>query len=316
MARLDWYIRANLKLRHLQLLVALDDLRNVGRAAAYLNITQPAVSRTLSAMETGLRATLFERTPTGVEPTEEGVYLIRLSRDLLSRLAVAGEELLDLSEGRIARINLGVLPAAAVTLVPRMIAQLQQQPLAVTISVREGTMDSLLPALRSGDLDLTVGVLPERPLGVEFESEVLGEDPIVAVVRRDHPLTRLDNPGWKDLAGYALVLPPPGTFTRGPIDASLAHFRVAVPRQSVLESVSTMTNVGTLQLTDSVGFLSRGLALHFAALGMLNLLPISAPTATMRVGLIWRSDRRRTKAQELVRRLFRESLQEPQPDAP
>jgi len=35
MAKLDWYIRANLKPRHLQLLVALDELRHVGRVASF-----------------------------------------------------------------------------------------------------------------------------------------------------------------------------------------------------------------------------------------------------------------------------------------
>ena len=42
MAKLDWYIRAGLKLRHLQVLVALDDLRNQGKVAALMNVTQPA----------------------------------------------------------------------------------------------------------------------------------------------------------------------------------------------------------------------------------------------------------------------------------
>jgi Bacterial regulatory helix-turn-helix protein, lysR family len=59
MPRLDWYIRANLKLRHLQLLVALDDLRHVSRVAAHLNVTQPAVSKTLAALETGMATQLF-----------------------------------------------------------------------------------------------------------------------------------------------------------------------------------------------------------------------------------------------------------------
>ena len=308
MARLDWYIRANLKLRHLQLLVALDDLRNVSRVAGYLNITQPAVSKTLASVESGVGAALFERTPYGVEPTEQGACLIGVAREVLARLTLVGDELLDITEGRVARVNLGVLPAAAVALVPRVIARLQSVSTAVTVGVREGTMDALLPALRAGDIDLTVGVLPERPLGIEFGAETLWEDPIVAVVRRNHPLTHLPSPGWKDLAGHSMVLPPPGTFTRGPIDACLAYHGVVVPRQHV-ESVSTMTNVGTLQLTDSIGFLSRDLARHFEGLGVLSLLPIEAPHATMRVGLIWKSDRRPTEAQRLVRALFQEAAE-------
>ena len=77
MSRIDWYIRANLKLRHLQLLVAMDDLGSVSRVAAYLNVTQPAVSKTLAQIEEGLELPLFERTSRGMEPTEHGACLIR-----------------------------------------------------------------------------------------------------------------------------------------------------------------------------------------------------------------------------------------------
>jgi DNA-binding transcriptional LysR family regulator len=51
MPNLDWYMRANLRPRHLQLLTALDDVRHVGRVAANLNVSQPAVSKSLAEME-------------------------------------------------------------------------------------------------------------------------------------------------------------------------------------------------------------------------------------------------------------------------
>ena len=60
MAQLDWFIRANLKPRHLQLLVAMDDYRSLGRVAENVNVTQPAVSKTLGELERGLGVKLFE----------------------------------------------------------------------------------------------------------------------------------------------------------------------------------------------------------------------------------------------------------------
>ncbi|MFW1969416.1 hypothetical protein ACG95P_20440 [Acinetobacter guillouiae] len=40
MAKIDHYLRSNLKLRHLQLLVTLDEMRHIGKVANYLNVTQ------------------------------------------------------------------------------------------------------------------------------------------------------------------------------------------------------------------------------------------------------------------------------------
>lgn len=74
---------------------------------------------------------------------------------------------------------------------------------------------SALAKLRTGDIDLVVGLLPNRPLGVEFGNERLYEDPIVTVVRRGHPLTTQRSPGWAALADYPLVLPPASIYTRG-----------------------------------------------------------------------------------------------------
>lgn len=309
MSRIDWYIRANLKLRHLQLLVAMDDLGSVNKVAAYLNVTQPAVSKTLAQIEESLEFPLFERSPRGMEPTEHGACLIRHAREIIERLATARDDLRDISEGRLTRVSMGVLPATACVLVPRFVARLEAQSTDVAVNVREGTMSTLLPALRAGDVDLVVGVLPDRRLPVEFDSEQLYEDPMAVVVRRGHPLTTVARLEWPMLSGYPMVMPPPSASTRARLDAFMEDHDVLVPRRHV-ESVSTLTNVGVLQLTDSVGFLSRDLARHFAAQGALQVLPLELPDLTIRVGLVWMVDRRMGTAQQAVRTLLRETAEQ------
>jgi DNA-binding transcriptional LysR family regulator len=305
MAKLDWYIRANLKLRHLQLLVALDDFRSVGRVASYLNVSQPAVSKTLAMLEEGLEVTLFERSTRGMEPTEHGACLIRHARTILNQLSSVRDDLRDISEGRVSRVAMGVLPAAATVLIPRFIARLEQTSVETAVSLLEGNMEALLPALRAGDIDFIVGNLPARPLGAEFGGELLYEDPIVVVVRRNHPLAGMKRIRWDMLNGYPMVLPPEWTFTRGPIDDFMTRHDVAIPRRHV-ESISTLTNVGVLQLTDSIGFLARSVAQHFSALGLLVELPLELPNIQMRVGLVWRKERHETTTHQLVLRVFHE----------
>ena len=71
-------------------------------------------------------------------------------------------------------------------------------------------------------------------------------------------------------------------------------------------AVSTMSNIGTLQFTDSVGFLSSSLAQHFRDLGLLSILPLPMPEVMIRLGLIWMSERRYTETQQVVQNIFRE----------
>lgn len=304
MSRLDWYLRANLKLRHLELLVALDDMRNVGRVASYLSVSQPAISKTLATLEAGLEVTLFERTPRGLEPTEQGSCLIRHARKVLGQMVSARDELIDISEGRVTRVSLGVLPAAAVLLVPQFISRLEATSKAVSATVIEAHTEILLRMLRAGDIDLMVGNLCQRSLGPEFETESLYRDPIRVVCRPGHPLTHQPQLDWQMLNDYPMVLPTSTTSTHNMVISALLNNNVNLSRRSV-ESISTLTNIGVLQQTDSTGFLSEAVASHFAGLGLVSILPLAFADINIEVGLIWMTDRGLTKAQQLVRTLFR-----------
>lgn len=302
MTKLDWYLRANLKFRHLQLIVALDDLRNVGRVASYLNVSQPAISKTLAALEEGLGVKLFERAPHGLEPTEHGDCFVRHARQIIEQLAYARDELQYISEGRVTRVNLGVVPAAALQ-VARFIARLEAQTLAVTVTIQEATTVNLQKMLRAGDIDLIVGNLPIRPLGAEFTTELLYKDPIVIVVRQGHPLADAEVLDWSLLSKYPTVMPPEGSFTRTPLEDTLLRKGVKITHSSV-ESISTLTNIGVLQQTDSIGFLAKGIATYFEKLDVVSILPLSLSNIWMNVGVIWMTDRGLTKSQQKVRKLF------------
>jgi len=66
---IDRVLRSNLKLRHLQLLIALDQFRHLGRASEFLSLTQPAVSKSLAEIERMFGLDLFTRSTRGTEPT-------------------------------------------------------------------------------------------------------------------------------------------------------------------------------------------------------------------------------------------------------
>jgi len=305
MSRSDWYIRANLKLRHLQLLVALDELRSVGKVASMLSISQPAVSKMLGSLESGFGVPLFERGQNGMVPTEYGASFIGHAREVLLQLTTAQEDLRALLDGRVTRVSLGVLPAAALVFVPRFIVELEARSTDVAVSVREGTADSLLPMLRSGELDFVIGVLPSRLASPEIQAETLYSDPFVITVRRDHPLALRNEPelDWTELRGYPAVLPPAGALTHEMIQDMLARHQISIPRRHV-ESLSTLTNVGVVRESDSFSLMPLEIARYFERLGVLATLPIAVPDIRRNVGLMWKS-RHNDRATSTVLDLFR-----------
>lgn len=309
MSKLHLFLKNSLNIRHMRLLIALDDHRSVVKAATYMNLTQPAISKALSGLETGIGAPLFRRGKSGLVPTEAGACLIRHSRRVLLRIEMAERELDGIMEEGFSHVSICTLPASAVYLIPRFIARLESETSNTTLTLREGTMDNLLPALRTGAIDFCVGLLSGQ-LDSEFETEVLLNDPVVVAVRRGHPLTEKPSVEWEELQPYPLVLPSPNTLARGAIEALFMNRGLVMSRNRV-DSVSTMANVGTLQFTNSIGFLSRSLVDHFRKLDVLEILPMDLPTEVkLSIGVVRIADRDRTEAEILAHRLLVETAEQ------
>lgn len=305
MARLDWYIRSRLKLSHFQLIIALDDRRHIGKTAAFLNVSQPAISKALSSLEESLGFPLFTRTTRGIEPSELGACLIEKARDIVSQLLILGEEIDDLKEGRVAKISLGVLPVAASVLIPSFIAKINKENKGITFSVKEGTMDTLMPLLRTGEINFIVGNHPARPLSPEFEKELLYEDPITALVRKDHPLTKSKDIQWEDIKDYSLILPTKDALTRSNIESFFADKNINIPI-SRLESISTLSNIGVLQFTDAVWLGARTLGEYWQQIGVLSPLPLLIPKTAIQIGLIWMTEQK-SPVHNLILKNFRDA---------
>ena len=112
MAQIDRVLRSNLKLRHLQMLVALDQFRHLGRAAEFLSVTQPAVSKTLAEIESMFGLPLFERSTRGTEPTAAGASVVRFARSVLAGFDRTRDEIAAEASGAIGRTSVGAMVAA------------------------------------------------------------------------------------------------------------------------------------------------------------------------------------------------------------
>ena len=313
MAQLDWYIRANLKPRHLQLLVALDDLRNTGRAAEHLNISQPAVSKALGELQRGLGVRLFERTARGVTPTPYGECLVAHARSIIEQLAKVREELRGLQSGVTGKVRLGALSATVHTLIPRSLALLKARAPRTNVFVREGPLEALLPELALGRLDLIVGRLPHHHAR-DVEEKVLAAHPVVLVTRPRHPLTRRRKLAWQDLAEFPWVLPAMDSLLREPVERAFQQHGLAIPGDHI-ETISVHVTSGYVQMTDAIGAMARDVALYYRRLGVVAVLPLRFPREAQPLGVTWSRARRLTPSARLMMQCLEQAAKTPGEDA-
>ncbi|MCC6193498.1 MAG: LysR family transcriptional regulator [Burkholderiales bacterium] len=184
--------------------LAVLEHRKLTAAADRLCVTQSALSKNLKKLEDELGVPLFERTTSGMVPTTYAIALGRRARliDLESRSARA--ELKVLREGGFGTITIGIGPMWSVYVLPEVIAQIVQRQSKAQVRIVSGVLNTLLPALLKGELDLVGSTLdfPDHP---DLVKEELLDNEHVLVARRGHPLLRQREVEPAHLARYPFV---------------------------------------------------------------------------------------------------------------
>ena len=285
MSQIDRVLRSNIKLRHLQLLVALDQFRHLGRTAEFLSVSQPAVSRMLSEVEAMFGLQLFDRSTRGSEPTAAGQSIVRFARSVLAEYDRTRDEIRAVESGAAGRTRVGAMVVAQPVLLARAVALLKQYSAQAMVLVEEGDLTQLLPKLRLGELELFVGRLEPGYAAPDLVPEPLYNEPMVPVVRPGHPLAAKDRPGWSDLSALPSVMPPPWASLRVKLEQQFFRHGLQPPTDLV-ETASFLALLTFLTERDAVGFLARSVARHFEHQGAVRILPLSVRVELPPVGMM------------------------------
>lgn len=187
--------------RLLSFFLATCEHRNITTASKYLNITQPALTRSIKQLEAIIGKQLFERLPNGVSLTRQGEILARRVKlmDLEYRHALA--EISALEQGQVGELRIGAGPVWVTTILPPVIAAFHAQYPKVKVSLTSGVINTLVPALMNGDIELICSTL-DFPPQAEVVKEPLIKIRHAVVARAAHPIFELPHASASDLAGY------------------------------------------------------------------------------------------------------------------
>lgn len=285
MAHLDRVFRSNLKLRHLQLVVALDEFRHLGRTAEFLAVSQPAVSRMLSEVESMLGFTLFDRSVRGTEPTAAGESVVRFARGVLAQYERTRDEIDAAASGAAGKTRVGSMAVALPVLLARAVQALKVRSARATVQIEEGDLTHLLPKLRLGELDLFVGRLEPGYAAPDLSTEALFEEPMVAVAGPASPIAGKAAPGWADLAVLPCVMPPPWASLRVKLEQQF-HRHGVQPSSDLMETSSYLATLTFLGERGAVGFLARSAAQSFQRQGLCKILDLPLSLDLPPVGII------------------------------
>lgn len=295
-----WFIRARLRTRHLLLLTAIGEEGNIHRAAEMMNMSQPAASRLLRDLEQIVGAELFDRLPRGVRANWCGESLIRHARIALSSLSKAAGEIDELKCGRTGHVNVGAISGPAIGLVPRAVAQLAREHPLITLQLQVDSSDQLLEALHEGTIDIMVGRLLDHHDMPDYTYDRLADEPVSAIVRRQHPLLSAADLGIGELAEQPWIVPPRGTILRHRFDFMFREAGFDAPKR-VIETASPMVVTRLLEETDFLAVLATDVANYYAACNLIAKLDVRLSCNMDSYGVITRKDWLLSPAAKLMR---------------
>lgn len=286
--------------RRLRHLLSLVEYAHFGRAAAALNISQPALTKSIQALEAELGVMLLDRKRGAVVLTAFGELVVQRSRALLN----AEEDLLreitllaGLEIGSL-RVALGPYPSV-VSGYPAMARLLARRP-KITVAVHVAGWREVARRVSARDVDLGLAELSGVEEDDQFATELVGQHRGRIFCRPGHPILaagRVALPALLEFPWMASRLPAriaaglPRTVGRaGRIDALSGDFIPAITIDVPMQIADLLAG------SDTLAFASLALMEHDLAAGNVAVVPTSKVAFQANYGFIRLKDRSLTPA--------------------
>jgi DNA-binding transcriptional LysR family regulator len=195
------------KRSELMLLRAMHQHPTVTAAAASVNMSQPAASAMLRAMEDRLGFELFTRERRRLALTSHGRALLPEVMNAIAGLEAVDRLARDLHKGSTTRLVVGAVSIAASSIVPESLEEVRRRHPAISATLRVGTTLDLteMAAEQRIDIGLIIGTATDDRVA----SRHLGQLNLCCVMRSDHPFAKRKTLTLADVAaGEFIALSP------------------------------------------------------------------------------------------------------------
>lgn len=275
-------------MRHLHTFVAVAQQGTLGRAAETLNLSQPALSKTLNELEQLTGTRLFERGRLGAQLTVPGEQFLTHAVKVLDALNTAGQALNRKEDASADVVRVGALPTAALGILPAAIGRFHQQQKSTSLQVATMNNTMLLAGLKSGGIDLGIGRMSDPELMGGLNYELLFLESLKLVVRPGHPLLQ-ETITLSRVMEWPVVVSPKGTVPRQNAEALLQSQGCKMPAGCIETLSASLSRQLTVDY-DYVWFVPSGAVKEDLRQATLVSLPVPTQSAGEPIGILTRVD--------------------------
>jgi len=202
-------IGLRMKLHDLHVLMAVVQAGSMSKAAALLNTTQPAISRSIAELEHAVGVRLLDRNPRGVEPTQYGRALLDGGVAVFDDLRQAVRNIEFLADPTAGEVRIGCTPILAASFVSAVVDRLSRRYPRIVFHLVTAYLEPLRRELSERNVDLLIlrrfGPTADERLDFEF----LFDDSYVVAAGAQSQWVRRRRIELAELASESWTLPPP-----------------------------------------------------------------------------------------------------------
>lgn len=276
-------------MRHLRLIDVLATTGNMHRAAAEINVSQPAATKSLQDLEEILGAVLFTRGVGGVAINEIGRYVLEYARRLLYETERFNEGLVSMKAGGAGVLSVGAVLSSAPFILPRAIARFKASQPLVRLKVTEDSSDRLLRALEQNQYELLLARFTEPRHTVLFNVHPVSAEPLSVFSSPKHPMFKRRQVGLQQLVDCPWIVQPPSSPTRQILDQAFASSVGRFPVDTV-ETSSILMTLHLVQQLDAVSILPTTIVSNYLATRQLRVFPLDLQADLPPFGIITKKD--------------------------
>jgi LysR family nitrogen assimilation transcriptional regulator len=193
-------------LRQLEYFVQVAELGSFTKAAALLDVAQPALSRQVRSLETELRQTLLYRNGRGVSTTDAGKRLLAHGRGILLQVERARQEVEEARGAPVGRVVVGVPHSIGRLITAPFAAEFRRHFPQATLCVTEGLTVHLHEWVLAGRID--VALLHDPVPSPALEMWPIRQDDLFLIERRrGRARAAVASVPFKELADLPLIVP-------------------------------------------------------------------------------------------------------------
>jgi DNA-binding transcriptional LysR family regulator len=270
-------VSRRLKLRQLNVLLAVARCGSMAKAAEQLAISQPVVSKAIAELEHVVGVRLLDRVPHGVEPTPHGRALLKRSVAIFDDLRATVGELELLSDPTAGELRIGCEENLATGLMPALIDYMARRYPRLVFEMVVADPKTLRERdLKGRKVELAVMRTTTPDVDEALDERILYRDRLWVVAGMQHPRAQQRRIALGDLIHERWCLPPP--------DHPVGALVIDAFRRSGLEPPQRSVTVGSAQCTSNLiakgGFLGvhGSMFLRFTPPSVrLKVLPVKLP---------------------------------------